>query len=99
MDVEPPVHYGRCLHTTPTREHPHGRLRRAAEYNSEFVRKKQKDARMRSGWTSDRVGYLEKDTRYVYHAAGTCPVFTKFTDPIRKLIEQAPEVSARQRCS
>ncbi|KAI0298832.1 kinase-like domain-containing protein [Russula brevipes] len=63
MGTEPPVHYGKCLHTAPTREHPHGRLRRATEYNSEFVKKKQKDARMRSGWTSDRVGYLEKDTR------------------------------------
>lgn len=58
------MHYGKCLHTAPTREQPHGRLRRTAEYNSDFVRKKQKDARMRSGWTSDRVGYLEKDTRY-----------------------------------
>ncbi|KAI0248816.1 kinase-like domain-containing protein [Lactifluus subvellereus] len=57
------THHGKCLHTAPTREHPHGRLRRAGEYNGEFVRKKQKDARMRSGWTSDRVGYLEKDTR------------------------------------
>ncbi|KAI0306879.1 kinase-like protein [Multifurca ochricompacta] len=63
MGAEPQTHYGKCLHTAPTREHPHGRLRRAAEYNAEFVRKKQKDARMRSGWTSDRVGYLEKDTR------------------------------------
>lgn len=69
MGVEPPVHYGKCLHTAPTRENPHGRLRRTAEYNSEFVRKKQKDARMRSGWASDRVGYLEKDTRYAHHAA------------------------------
>jgi hypothetical protein len=34
-----------------------------AEYNVEFVRKKQKDAQMWSRWTSDRVGYLEKDTR------------------------------------
>ncbi|KAH9998297.1 kinase-like domain-containing protein [Russula vinacea] len=63
MGVDPPVHYGKCLHTAPTRENPHGRLRRTTEYNSEFVRKKQKDARMRSGWASDRVGYLEKDTR------------------------------------
>ena len=99
MGAEPPVHYGRCLHTSPTRENPHGRLRRAAEYNSEIVRKRQKDARMRSGWTSDRVGYLEKDTRYVHNAAGVNPGFTRFTDPIRKLTEQAPEVSGRQRCS
>ena len=63
MGTETPTHYGKCLHTVPTREYPHGRLRRTTEYNAEFVRKKQKDARMRSGWTSDRVGYLEKDTR------------------------------------
>ncbi|KAI9508140.1 kinase-like protein [Russula earlei] len=63
MGMDPPVHYGKCLHTGPTREHAHGRIRRAAEYNSDFVKRKQKDARMRSGWTSDRVGYLEKDTR------------------------------------
>ena len=66
MGIDPPTHYGKCLHTAPTDEHPHGRLRRTAEYNPDFVRKKQKDARMRSGWTSDRVGYLEKDTRYVH---------------------------------
>jgi len=69
MGVDLPVHYGKCLHTAPTREHPHGRLRRAAEYNSEFVKRKQKDARVRSGWTSDRVGYLEKDARYVHRGA------------------------------
>jgi hypothetical protein len=69
MGVESPTYYGKCLHTAPSRDHPHGRLRRAAEYNSEFVKKKQKDARMRSGWTSDRVGYLEKDTRYAHHSA------------------------------
>ncbi|KAF8270944.1 kinase-like protein [Lactarius quietus] len=63
MGTEPHTHYGKCLHTAPTKEYPHGRLRRTTEYNAEFVRKKQKDARMRSGWTSDRVGYLEKDTR------------------------------------
>jgi hypothetical protein len=99
MGVEPPVHYGKCLHTSPTREYPHGRLRRPTEYNSEFVRKKQKDARVRSGWTSDRVGYLEKDTRYMHHAASACPGFTEFTDLIRKLIEQAPVGSARQKFS
>ena len=66
MGVEPPAHYGKCLHTAPTREHPHGRLRRTTEFNPEFVRKKQKDARMRSGWVSDRVGYLEKDARYAH---------------------------------
>lgn len=66
MGTEPPTHYGKCLHTAPTGEHPHGRLRRSTEYNSDFVRKKQRDARIRSGWTSDRVGYLEKDTRYAH---------------------------------
>ncbi len=29
---------------------------------------------MRSGWTSDRVGYLEKDTRYAL--AHTCRAWT-----------------------
>jgi cell division control protein 7 len=63
---EPLTHYGKCLHAAPTMEHPHGQLQRATEYNSDFVRKKRKDVQMHSGWTSDRVGYLEKDTRYVH---------------------------------
>ena len=97
MGVEPPTHYGKCLHTAPTREHPHGRLRHASEFNSEFVRKKQKDARMRSGWTSDRVGYLEKDTRYAHLAMPASWFDTEITDLIRELIEQEREVFARQR--
>jgi hypothetical protein len=98
MGVEAPPHYGKCLHTAPTREHPHGRLRRASEYNSDFVRKKQKEARMRSGWTSDRVGYLEKDTRYALaHMPRLDPGLTVFTDLIREPIEQVHEVFAHRR--
>ncbi|KAI0265071.1 kinase-like protein [Gloeopeniophorella convolvens] len=63
MGGETRPHHGQCLHTSTSREYPHGRLRRTSEYNADVLRKKQKEARMRSGWTSDRVGYLEKDTR------------------------------------
>ncbi|KAI0045114.1 kinase-like protein [Auriscalpium vulgare] len=54
---------GMCLHTSATKQHPHGRLRRSEDYDALHIRKMQREARNRSQWPSDRVGYPEKDVR------------------------------------
>ena len=56
---------GACLHTCASPEHPHGRVFTPSEYDRQAVRKAQKDARERSRFATDKVGYPEKDTRYV----------------------------------
>ncbi|PSR80981.1 hypothetical protein PHLCEN_2v6571 [Hermanssonia centrifuga] len=57
-----PTH-GQCLHTPPTRQHPHGKIRPTEEHDIEYIKKMQREARQKSLWPSDRVGYPEKDTR------------------------------------
>ncbi|EGO02281.1 hypothetical protein SERLA73DRAFT_48293, partial [Serpula lacrymans var. lacrymans S7.3] len=47
MEGTAPSHNA-CLHTAPSRENPHGRIRQP---------------RQKSSWPSDRVGYPDKDTR------------------------------------
>lgn len=54
-----------CLHTPPTHSDPHGRVRLRNEYNIEQIKRVQKDARNKSTWSSDKVGYAEKDPRLV----------------------------------
>ncbi|KAI9574815.1 kinase-like protein [Boletus coccyginus] len=62
MDLSTPMH-GACLHTPPSRDFPHGKVRSRDEYDAELLKKMQKEARHKSSWTSDRVGYPEKDAR------------------------------------
>ena len=54
---------GVCLHTSPTPQNPHGRLRRKNELDLDYIKKMQKEARHRSVWPSERVGYMDKDKR------------------------------------
>jgi len=63
--VEGSQKLGACLHTCASPEHPHGRVFTSLEYDRQAVRKAQKDARERSRLTAEKVGYPEKDTRYV----------------------------------
>ena len=54
---------GSCLHTTPTKDHPHGKLKPRTEFNIESIKAMQKEARLRSAGASDKVGYPTKDNR------------------------------------
>lgn len=58
---------GSCLHTPPSPQYPHGRVKRPGEYDTEYVKRMQKDARLKSAMASERVGYPQKDPRYVLH--------------------------------
>ncbi|KAI6003609.1 kinase-like protein [Pisolithus albus] len=49
--------------STPTHWYPHGKPRPRSEYDSELLKKMQREARQKSSWPSDRVGYPDKDTR------------------------------------
>ncbi|KAG2115904.1 kinase-like protein [Suillus discolor] len=62
MDGSTPAH-GACLHTSATREHPHGKIRGRNDYDVDLLKKMQREARQKSSWSSDRVGYPDKDTR------------------------------------
>lgn len=64
---------GQCLHTGPTSDHPHGRLRKFDNQQVEDIKRLQREARQKSLMSSDRVGYLEKDNRPLSKAnrAGT----------------------------
>ncbi|OCH94542.1 kinase-like protein [Obba rivulosa] len=64
---------GQCLHTAPSRQYPHGRIRSRDEYDLDYVKRMQKEGRMKSSWPSDRVGYPQQDLRPVSKAnrAGT----------------------------
>ncbi|EPQ58916.1 kinase-like protein [Gloeophyllum trabeum ATCC 11539] len=61
--MEPGPTLGTCLHSGPTREKPHGQLRNLGDLDFDWIKKMQKEARQKSSWPSDRVGYLEKDHR------------------------------------
>jgi len=63
--MEPGQTQGACLHTPATREFPHGRLRHRADYDVEQIKKMQREARIKSSWLSEKVGYPDKDTRFV----------------------------------
>ncbi|KAH7916246.1 kinase-like protein [Hygrophoropsis aurantiaca] len=62
MDGSTPVH-GSCLHTSPSADHPHGKIRPRNEYDLDHIKRMQKESRQKSLWPSDRVGYPDKDTR------------------------------------
>ncbi|KDQ64112.1 hypothetical protein JAAARDRAFT_187487 [Jaapia argillacea MUCL 33604] len=71
--VEPGPTLGACLHTGATAQFPHGRVKRQAELDCDYIKKMQKEARQKSAWPSERVGYPEHDKRPVTKAnrAGT----------------------------
>ncbi|KAJ7487428.1 kinase-like protein [Mycena galericulata] len=73
LDSMPTQTHGACFHTPATTEHPHGRLSSRNTYPPEKTKEKQKDARMKSGMPSEKVGYPANDTRPVSKAnrAGT----------------------------
>ncbi|KAI0775876.1 kinase-like protein [Trametes elegans] len=54
---------GCCIHTAPTKEHPHGKLKPRTEFDIDHIKRMQKEGRIRSAGPSDKVGYPEKDTR------------------------------------
>ncbi|GJE87431.1 kinase-like protein [Phanerochaete sordida] len=54
---------GACLHTGPTRQHPHGKVKREEEMDTDHIKKMQREARVKSSLPSDRVGYPERDQR------------------------------------
>ncbi|KAL4251096.1 hypothetical protein ABKN59_005629 [Abortiporus biennis] len=54
---------GACNHTPPTRHAPHGKLRSSEDLDYEMIKTRQRDARLKSSYPSDRVGYPEKDSR------------------------------------
>lgn len=56
---------GACLHTGPLSTHPHGKVLSTDKYDVDKLKKAQKEGRLRSNMASERVGYPEKDTRYV----------------------------------
>ncbi|KAF5387874.1 hypothetical protein D9615_000835 [Tricholomella constricta] len=63
---------GVCFHTPPSTEHPHGQVTKNA-FPSRDIKAAQQAAKEKSRLPSERVGYLEKDTRPVTKAnrAGT----------------------------
>ncbi|KAH9927080.1 kinase-like protein [Epithele typhae] len=55
--------HGACLHTPPTRDFPHGRLKPRVDLNVDRIKKMQRDARLKSASPSDKIGYPAKDAR------------------------------------
>lgn len=56
---------GACFHTSASREHPHGITKSRNEINADEIKAGQLDARKKSSLPSEKVGYPEKDTRWV----------------------------------
>ncbi|PCH40791.1 kinase-like protein [Wolfiporia cocos MD-104 SS10] len=71
--IERGLALGVCLHTAPSREHPHGRIRSRDEFDVDYIKRMQKEGRQKSAMPSEKVGYPEKDNRPVSKAnrAGT----------------------------
>ncbi|KAF7320125.1 Kinase-like protein [Mycena kentingensis (nom. inval.)] len=63
FNAVPPQKLGACLHTGPTLEHPHGRMLSRNEYSFQLTKDRQRDARLKSGLVSEKVGYPANDTR------------------------------------
>ncbi|EIN11053.1 kinase-like protein, partial [Punctularia strigosozonata HHB-11173 SS5] len=63
----PTMRLGACLHDTPSRAHPHGKrwlsLKKLSTADVERVKLTQREARQKSSWASDRVGYPDHDQR------------------------------------
>jgi len=91
MDTSPSQ--GTCLHTAPTKDHPHGQVRNKSEYDIDLYKKLQREARQRSQWSSDRVGYPEKDVRYVLKIVADNTTLSIYfaVAHTRRLTELAPE--------
>ncbi|KAL4081511.1 kinase-like domain-containing protein [Scleroderma yunnanense] len=62
IESSTPTH-GACMHTPSSPEYPHGKPRSRHEYDIEQLKRMQREARQKSSWPSDRVGYPDKDTR------------------------------------
>jgi cell division control protein 7 len=52
-----------CNHTAPSLEYPHGQFKPWEMLDTAKLKEAQQNARLRSRWPSDRVGYPENDTR------------------------------------
>ena len=63
--MEPGPTLGACLHTGPSPEAPHGRIKPRTDYDPDLLRQMRKEANYRSTQQSEKVGYPDKDTRYV----------------------------------
>ncbi|KAF8213218.1 kinase-like protein [Mycena galopus ATCC 62051] len=65
MDSSQKQTHGACLHTPATADDPHGRLSSRNEYIDlqDRIKYQQKQARIQSSTTSDKVGYLANDNR------------------------------------
>ncbi len=61
--IEKGLNAGQCLHTPSTARHPHGQSVSLRSSEVEMIRRLQREARVRSSWPSEKVGYLDKDTR------------------------------------
>ncbi|KAH9482230.1 Cell cycle serine/threonine-protein kinase hsk1 [Psilocybe cubensis] len=61
MEVTHPL--GKCMHTHPTLEEPHGAYMPPGPAEIQEIKQKQKLARARCNMPSEKVGYPEKDTR------------------------------------
>ncbi len=61
MDKGPML--GSCLHTPSSRQYPHGKIKPHGEYDPDYVKKMQREGRVKSSKPSETVGYLEKDPR------------------------------------
>ncbi|THV03365.1 kinase-like protein [Dendrothele bispora CBS 962.96] len=61
--MEPGQGHNLCLHTPPSAEYPHGKIKERKDYDVDYAKKMSKEAKHRSGLPSDKVGYPEKDNR------------------------------------
>ncbi|KAI3611739.1 dbf4-dependent protein kinase hsk1 [Moniliophthora roreri] len=61
--MEPSSQHSSCVHTPPTAENPHGKLKDKKDYDVEEAKKASKESRYKSGLPPEKVGYPEKDPR------------------------------------
>lgn len=71
LDSVPVQTHGACYHTAATAEFPHGRVSSRNDYDPEDTKRKQREARLKSTWPSERVGYPANDTRYAVRLFST----------------------------
>ncbi|KIK64647.1 hypothetical protein GYMLUDRAFT_39661 [Collybiopsis luxurians FD-317 M1] len=62
MDLES-QHNSACLHSPPSREHPHGEVKKQRDYDKDHYKQMAREAKAKSSRPSEEVGYPEKDTR------------------------------------
>lgn len=92
---------GACLHTGPTPDYPHGRVRPRSDFDVDHVKRMQKEGRLKSSLPSERVGYPEKDTRHVPDDVQRTHISMLRFSIGRRLRRTEPvrEASARRKCS